>query len=81
MSDTSSPPEGASAQKPTGGERSSDPILSRKYKLALGGIALLLAVTGRFWAPVLMRRMDYFRVRRVEIVGARYVAPSDILSR
>src|SRR4029079_4304620 len=28
-----------------------------------------------------MRRMDYFRVRRVEIVGARYVAPSDILAK
>jgi cell division septal protein FtsQ len=25
--------------------------------------------------------MDFFRVRRVEIVGAHYVAPSDILSR
>lgn len=81
MSDASSPPEGSPAQKPTGGERTSGPILSRKYKLALAGIALLVAATGRFWAPLLMRRMDYFRVRRVEIVGARYVAPSDILSR
>ena len=81
MSDASSPPEGSPAQKPAAGERASDPILSRKYKLALAGIALLLAVTGRFWAPVLMRRMDYFRVRRVEIVGARYVAPRDILAK
>jgi cell division protein FtsQ len=42
---------------------------------------VLLAVTSRFWGPLLMRRMDYFRVRRVEIVGARYVAPSDILAK
>jgi cell division protein FtsQ len=28
-----------------------------------------------------MRRMTFFRVRRIEIVGARYVAPNDILSR
>jgi len=47
----------------------------------LAGIVLLLGVTSRFWGPLLMRRMDYFRVRRVEIVGARYVAPSDILTR
>ena len=57
------------------------PLLSRKYKLALTGIVVLLAVTSRFWGPLLMRRMDYFRVRRVEIVGARYVAPSDILTK
>ena len=52
-----------------------------RYKLALAGIVVLLAVTSRFWGPLLMRRMDYFRVRRVEIVGARYVAPSDILAK
>jgi cell division protein FtsQ len=79
---SSPPPEGSPARKSSAGEtRESEPILSRKYKLALGGIAILIAVTGRFWAPLLMRRMDYFRVRRVEIVGARYVAPSDILAK
>jgi cell division protein FtsQ len=61
--------------------RAKEPILSKNYKLALAGIVLLLAVTSRFWGPLLMRRMDYFRVRRVEIVGARYVAPSDILTK
>jgi cell division protein FtsQ len=47
----------------------------------LAGITLLLAVTSRFWGPLLMRRMDYFRVRRVEFVGAHYVAPRDILAK
>jgi cell division protein FtsQ len=28
-----------------------------------------------------MRRVAFFRVRRVEIIGARYVAPSDILAK
>ena len=64
-----------------GEARAREPLLSRKYKLALGGIALLLVVTSGFWGPLLMRRMDFFRVRRVEIVGARYVAPSDILAK
>jgi len=76
--------EGSPERKPSahsGEARVAEPLLSRKYKLALGGIVLLLAVTSRFWGPLLMRRMDYFRVRRVEIVGARYVAPSDILAK
>ena len=28
-----------------------------------------------------MRRMAFFRVRRVEILGAHYIAPGDILAR
>lgn len=52
-----------------------------RFKLALFGIALLLVLTSPLWAPLLMRRMDFFRVRRVEIVGARYLSPSDILAR
>jgi len=56
------------------------PRISR-LKLALFGIAALLALTSPLWAPLLMRRMEFFRVRRVEIVGARYLSPSDILSR
>ena len=53
----------------------------RPYKLALAGIALLLLAGSPFWLPLLMRRMAFFRVRRVEILGAHYMAPSDILSR
>lgn len=52
-----------------------------RLKLALFGIAALLALTSLLWAPLLMRRMEFFRVRRVEIVGARYLSPSDILAR
>lgn len=81
MTDVSPPIPPTARQAPPGETRAKEPLLSRKYKLALTGIVLLLAVTSRFWGPLLMRRMDFFRVRRVEIVGARYVAPSDILAR
>jgi cell division protein FtsQ len=82
VSESSPPPESAASRDPAKGEaRAREPILSTRYKLALAGIVLLLAATSRFWGPLLMRRMDYFRVRRVEIVGARYVAPSDILTK
>ena len=53
----------------------------RPYKLALAGIVLLLLAGSPFWLPLVMRRMAFFRVRRVEILGAHYVAPGDILSR
>src|SRR5262249_32975704 len=52
-----------------------------KLRWALAGIAVLMLVASPWWAPLILRRMDFFRVRRVEIVGAHYVAPSDILSR
>lgn len=46
--------------------------------IAAGVFVLLLAP---LWAPMLMRPMDFFRVRHVEVVGARYVAPADIVDR
>jgi cell division protein FtsQ len=52
-----------------------------RFVLALLGIAALLVLVSPLWAPLLMRRMAFFRVRRVEILGAHYVAPSDILTR
>ena len=52
-----------------------------KIKLALLGLAGVVVLAAPFWAPRVMRYMDFFRVRRIEIVGAHYVAPSDILSR
>jgi cell division protein FtsQ len=53
----------------------------RPYKLALAGIGLLLLAGSPFWSPLAMRRMAFFRVRRVEILGTHYIAPSDILAR
>jgi cell division septal protein FtsQ len=53
----------------------------RPYKLALAGIGLLLLAGSPFWSPLVMRRMAFFRVRRVEILGTHYIAPGDILSR
>jgi len=81
VTDAQSPEASPSRDGPTSEKSAKEPILARKYKLALAGIVVLLAVTSRFWGPLLMRRMDYFRVRRVEIVGARYVAPRDILAK
>jgi cell division septal protein FtsQ len=42
----------------------------------LAGLALAAVVW--FGAPALLRRMDFFRVRRIEISGARYLAPKAV---
>jgi len=46
--------------------------------LALAAFVVLLSP---FWAPLILGRMDFFRVRHVEVRGARYLDPADILSR
>jgi cell division protein FtsQ len=68
----------ARADDDAGTER---PARRSKLRWALAGLAVLTLVASPWWAPLMLRRMDFFRVRRVEIVGAHYVAPSDILSR
>ena len=45
------------------------------------GVAVLIVVASPWWAPMLLRQLDFFRVRRVEIDGARYVSPDEIVSR
>lgn len=45
---------------------------------AVGVVLLLLSP---LWAPLLLRNMAFFRVRHVEVVGARYVDPQDVLAR
>jgi cell division protein FtsQ len=52
-----------------------------RIRLALAGVAVLLVAGSPWWAPLILRRMAFFRVRRVEILGARYATPSDILAR
>jgi cell division protein FtsQ len=64
-----------SREEKTGG------LLSRKLKLALAGIGALMVLSSPLWGPLIMRRMAFFHVKRIEILGARYVAPSDILAR
>lgn len=52
-----------------------------RVRLAVAASIAVLALGAPFWAPLLLRHLSFFRVRRVEIVGARYVPVSDILER
>ena len=44
--------------------------------IAAAGLGLLASP---LWGPPVLRHSAFFKVRRVEIVGVRYLAPSDIL--
>ncbi|MEX2182009.1 MAG: FtsQ-type POTRA domain-containing protein [Gemmatimonadaceae bacterium] len=41
----------------------------------------LLLLASPWWGRALLREMDFFRVRRVELEGVRYAAPDEIVSR
>lgn len=41
--------------------------------------ALLLIVTAPWWGRAAMARMDFFRLEHVELHGARFVSPAEIL--
>ncbi len=52
-------------------------VLRRLTRLTI----LLAVVSSPWWGMAVLRSMDFFRVRRVEIEGLRYAAPDEIVSR
>ena len=55
--------------------------LASRWRLALAGIGVLLLLASPLWGPPVLRRLAFFRVRRVEILGTRYTAPAELLDR
>ncbi|MGH7637632.1 MAG: cell division protein FtsQ/DivIB [Gemmatimonadaceae bacterium] len=53
----------------------------RWIKPALVAAGVLAVLLIPLWSPLLLRRLSFFRVRRVEVVGVRYVEPQEILDR
>ena len=49
----------------------------RKVPLVLLALVVLVALLSPLW----LRRLDYFRVRRVEVAGVRYVQPGAVLDQ
>ena len=54
-----------------------------RSRLRRGAVALaaLLVLASPWWARLIASQLSFFRVRRVEIVGVRYLSPNDILTR
>ena len=55
--------------------------LASRWRLTLAGIGALVLLASPLWGPRVFRKLDFFRVRRVEILGTRYTAPSELLDR
>ena len=55
--------------------------LASRWRLALVGLGVLLLAASPLWGPGVLGRLDFFRVRRVEILGTRYTAPGELLDR
>src|SRR3954467_15495727 len=62
----------------TGTERSWSPL---RVRLALLGVVLILIAGAPLWGPLVLRQLSFFRVRKVEIIGARYVSVGEIVDR
>jgi cell division protein FtsQ len=52
-----------------------------KWQLALGATLLLAILASPLWGPKLLRQFAFFRVRKVEILGARYTPAAEVLQR
>lgn len=50
----------------------------RRLALVVGGLAVL--ATTPWWGPRLLAEMSFFRLRRVQVVGARYVHADSIVA-
>ena len=50
-------------------------------RIAAAAIVLPLVASSPWWTQAVAERMAFFRVRKVEIEGARYVDPAELLAR
>jgi cell division protein FtsQ len=54
---------------------------SRRWRWALLAIGLVVLAASPLWGPKVLGQLAFFRVRRVEILGARYTPPAELLDR
>jgi cell division protein FtsQ len=47
----------------------------------IAAVVILFALVSPWWAPPLLRRMDFFLVRRVEVRNVRFTPPDDVRRR
>ena len=55
--------------------------MTRTRILIAAAAGVVVIGSSPWWGPLAMRHMAFFRVHRVEILGGRYLVPSDILAK
>jgi cell division protein FtsQ len=52
-----------------------------RWRLALGVVVVIALLASPLWGPPALGRLDFFRVRKVEVLGLRYTPPGEVLDR
>ena len=52
-----------------------------RWRLASGVLLAAVAMAAPFWGPRLLSQLDFFRVRKVEVLGLRFTPPAEVLDR
>jgi len=68
-----------------GDAQGSTPLVRSRWRRRLRSIGMLVAglaiLSTPWWYRPVLSNLDFFRVRRVEVLGARYASPDEIVSR
>ena len=67
------------AEREPGDEGPAPATRGRLVRWGALGAAGLLLLGSPLWGPRALRRLDFFRVQKVEVVGTRYLAPPDVV--
>jgi cell division protein FtsQ len=82
MSEREAPPRATANRQATSGEPTADaPRWNRRARAVGVLVVAVVALSSPWWARSALSRLAFFRVRRVEIEGVRYLAPSDVVKR
>lgn len=73
------PPPAAAAVDRGAGEP--PPRWRRRARRVAQALALVALLSVPWWGRAALRRLDFFHVRAVEVTGARYLDPADVLRR
>jgi cell division protein FtsQ len=52
-----------------------------RWRLAAGAVLVVVLLATPFWGPRVLSTLDFFRVRKVEVLGLRYTPPGEVLDR
>jgi cell division protein FtsQ len=52
-----------------------------RWRLALGVVVVIALLASPLWGPRALGKLDFFRVRKVEVLGLRYTPPGEVLDR
>ena len=68
--------------KERSGARAPDPASwVARWPLVIGTVLLVAILASPLWAPLVLRQLAFFRVRRVEVLGARFTPVAEVLDR